>query len=148
MSANKFHVKIAHIDYGRYLVNKDDTLCVCVGSRKGFMNNKFLFNVSDKRIKKVWSFDYTDPRKSSFVVALFKSKMFGKDEEIGQIELKINGFKPNVVTTYTFPINATSTDPPRVTIVVHRSEDGCDPFDAPDDDTVSTDVIVTSRAGW
>ena len=72
-----------------------------------------------------------------------KARVLGKDEEIGQIELRLSAFKPNVCTTHTFPMRMGGGDPPKLTLLCHRSEDGCDPFDAPDDELQSQDVIVS-----
>ena len=130
LGQNKVHIKFDQIDYGSYRITSSDSVVLAFGSRTGFMNH--LMTLQGHEIpKKVWSFTYRNPSKSSFVIVLYKYKFFGKNEEIGEIELKLSGFHENLVTTHTFPLKSSVRGtPPSVTLTVHISEDQSPPFES------------------
>lgn len=105
------------------------------------------FNLSDKRVSKIWEQRYTNPNKSSFVVSIFKKRMYGCDIKIGEVELKVSGFERDTVVTHEFKLHNGKIrgNQPTVTISVHVSENGAAPFEAPNDGKIVSNVEIRRR---
>ncbi|EAY13654.1 hypothetical protein TVAG_387950 [Trichomonas vaginalis G3] len=132
MNGNRAYIRVDGADTGSYKTNGKTTLVARVGPRNNFMNHAAEF--SEKGFPtQTWEFKYNDPSRSSFVVVLFKKHIFGGDEEIGEVELRLSAFEPNTVVSQEFTLLSPRNQsvPAHVKLSVHLSEDGSCPFCAP-----------------
>ena len=143
LSRNMVYIKIEDIDYGSFPVDSSTAIVIAFGSRKTYQQNLLTIQGHEHAPKKVWSFGYKNPTKSSFVIVLYKYKFFGKNQEIGEIELRLGGFTENRVTTHEFTMKSPNRGrEPKITLTVHVSEDGASAFDAESCSEVKDSVIV------
>ena len=143
LEQNRVHIRIDRIDYGGFRLSNSDAVVIAFGSKSSFMNHLMTIQATDPPPNKVWSFNYRMANKSSFVIVLYKYKFFGKNEEIGEIELKLSGFYENKVTTHTFPMRSrVRGPPPSITLTVHVSEDQAEAFDGEKVTDVKDFVVV------
>ncbi|EAX89110.1 hypothetical protein TVAG_009440 [Trichomonas vaginalis G3] len=79
---------------------------------------------------KTWEFRYNDPARSSLVLVLFQKHLFGGEEEISEVELRLSAFEPNTVVSEEFTLKSPHNMPvpARARISVHLSEDGSSAF--------------------
>lgn len=134
LSDSRAYIKIDGVETGSYALDGKTTLVARVGPRNTFMSHSYEFNIRE-RPQNVWDFKYNDAHRSSFVFVLFKKHLFGGDEELGEIELRLGSFEPNTVVTkeYTLKTPSSKHIPCRARISVHLCEDGSSPFCAPND---------------
>ena len=132
ISGNRAFIKVDAVDTGSYNMSNKAKLVARVGPRHSFMNHSTEFGLKE-RPQGTFDFKYTDPERSSFVCVLFKKHLFGGDEELGEIELRLSAFEPNTVVSkeYTLKTPSSKHIPCRVRISVHLSEDGSNAFCAP-----------------
>ena len=64
---------------------------------------------------------------------IFKKRYFGSDREIGEIEIKLNAFEFNKVTTHEFTLQSPNPNavPAKIRVSVHLSDKCTVPFHAP-----------------
>ncbi|EAX89580.1 hypothetical protein TVAG_444990 [Trichomonas vaginalis G3] len=133
LSGARAYVKVDAVDTGSFpgLEGKSD-LVMRVGPRHCFMGYGFDFKKGEHP-NHTWEFKYQDAHRSSLVICLFKKRIFGGDEEIGEIELKLSAFEPDTIVTkeYTLKPPDPKNIPARVRISIHLSEDGSMAFSAP-----------------
>ena len=140
------YIKINHVDYGNFKASSHANITAYVGPRATFKNHPAGFTRSTFSPDEVWHFQYINARKASFVFALFKHRLFKPDSLIGEIELKISGFKHNCVTTTDFTLNCPGCSiPATVTLMVHVCDNGAPPFSAPNVNTVDTNAVLVHR---
>ena len=126
------YIRLEGVNLGSYHASNHAVLKACIGSRKYFLPNAYEFHITDP-VQHTWTCNFSNPDRSSFIIALFKRRLFGNDHEVGEIEIKVNAFEPNTVTTKEFELlspNRFST-PARVRVSVHIAADGSSPFQAP-----------------
>ncbi|EAY17427.1 hypothetical protein TVAG_320220 [Trichomonas vaginalis G3] len=137
MNGNKAYIRVESVNTGGFPVSNKTSLIACVGPRTSFMRHQAEFTPKTSP-SNTWEFKYNDPSKSSFVFCLFKKHLFGGDEEIGEIELRLSGFEPNTVVRSEFTLKSPNSKmvPATAIISVHLCEDGSFPFCAPLDGKV------------
>ncbi|EAY19617.1 hypothetical protein TVAG_228800 [Trichomonas vaginalis G3] len=142
MNGNRAFIRIESVSTGSFKTNGKATLVARVGPRTTFMRHSCEFTEKNKPFQ-TWDFKYTDPARASFVVVLFKKHIFGGDEEIGEIELRLSAFEANSVVTQEFALKSPSklNVPAKATISVHLSEDGAEAFDVPEGKIISNAEI-------
>ena len=139
--------RIESVNPGSINIKKDTTLTATVTTRKFLRmgvpqyTEKFKLN---KPLKNTWSFDFKNKERSSFIILIMKKKLFG-EKEIEEIELNLDAFETNCVTTQEFTLHSpkTNVDPPRVRITVHVSENGMKDFFAPKSKTIKNNYQIT-----
>lgn len=126
------YIRVEGVDAGTFPIDAKSEYVACVGPRATYRQHKCDFPVGGKP-NNVWNFRYTDAYRSSFFVALYKKRIFGGDILIGELELNVAQFKPNVITTQIVTLKSAEIKylPPRVRISVHISENGAQKFCAP-----------------
>ena len=130
------YVKVESVSIGSFNASDKATLKMCLTTRRalkmGFHEYCHEFHKNEK-VDHTWSFTYKNKQHSSFVLLLFKRRYFGGDREIGEIELKLDAFATNSVTTHEFVLRSPNENaiPARVTLSVHLSENGSENFNAP-----------------
>lgn len=133
ISESRCYVRIDAVDTGSFpgLTAKSE-LVARVGPRANFMGYSFDFPVKEHP-NHIWDFKYNDAHRSSIVVCIFKKKIIGGDEEIGEIELKLGSYEPNTVITKDYTLKSPNSKyiPARVRISFHLSENGAPAFSAP-----------------
>ncbi|EAX92000.1 hypothetical protein TVAG_001700 [Trichomonas vaginalis G3] len=132
MSGSRAYIRVDGVETGSFHTNGKTTLVARVGPRANFMNHTAEF--SEKNCpKKTWEFKYSDASRSSFVVVISKKHLFGGDEEIGEVELRLSAFEPNTVVSAEFNLKSPHNQavPARARLSVHLSEDGSSAFCAP-----------------
>ena len=132
MNGNRAYIRVDGVNTGSFKTSGKTTLVARVGPRNSFMNRAAEF--TEKGFpSKTWEFKYNDPSKASFVLLISKKHMFGGDEEIGEVELKLSAFEPNTVVSQEFKLLSPRNQsvPASVRLSVHLSEDGSCPFCAP-----------------
>ena len=140
------HIKIDRVDLGSFKASQKANIMAYCGPRKTFMNHGCLFKRGEYNPKTVWNFQYSNPRRSTFVIALYKHRYLKPDSLIGEIELRVSGFQPNAVTTTQFTLNCPGCSvPANITLSVHVCENGSDSFAAPTSNTVSNNIVVQRR---
>ena len=144
-TTNQAFVKINSIDTGSFKLERDARLSACIGSRKTFKNCPYDFFMADsKRLQKVWTFSYKNAQRSSLVFVLYKKNFFGTDEEIGEIEIKLNALTCNRITNHVFVLRSPDKNaiPAKVSLSIHISENGSKPFQAPEGDKIRSDFEI------
>lgn len=143
LDGNRAYIRVDSVDTGSFRIKNDTKLIARVGPKTSFMIHPAEFNPrSSPRTN--WDFKYNNARCASFVVAIFKKRIFGGDLEIGEVELKLSGFEPNKVTTGTFNMMSPQGKNynASVKVSVHLSEDGSFPFTAPEDGKILQNPII------
>ena len=132
ISGNYAYIRVDGVSTGSFHTSGKTTLVARVGPRSSFMGHAAEFNEKNHP-NKTWEFRYNDPARSSFVLVLFKKHLFGGDEEIGEVELRLSAFEPNTVVSEEFTLKSPHNMPvpARARISVHLSEDGSSAFCAP-----------------
>ena len=140
---NRIYIRIENIDYDSFKISNKASVMAFAGSRKHFRKHPYKFNVSETAPQHVWSFRYDDVSKTSFVLVLYKYRILGADEEIGQVEINLKGFKPNTVTTHEFNLFCPEKNiSPKVTISIHINQDGSEPFTAPQCNNIPNNAVM------
>ena len=145
---NQVYVRINSIDTGSFKIEKDSRLLACIGSRKTFRNLPFEFSAGDSaKLQKEWSFSYKNAQRSSIVFVLYKKNFFGTDQEIGEIEIKLNAMNCNRITTHEFVLRSPDKNaiPARVSLSIHLCENGCKAFTAPEGDKIRSDFEIIHK---
>ena len=129
---NTVYLRVDSIDLGSFKASSKAHLRVCIGSRREYSQQGFDFH-RNERIPHQWEFEFRNADRSSFVIALYKKRVFGGDSEIGKAEIKLNDFEANAVTTKTVTLQSQQFNsvPATITISVHRDENGSPAFQAP-----------------
>ncbi|EAY17628.1 hypothetical protein TVAG_235090 [Trichomonas vaginalis G3] len=137
MNGNKAYIRIDSVNAGGFPVNNKTALIACVGPRSTFMRHQAEFTPKTNP-SNTWEFNYTNSSRASFVFCLFKKHLFGGDEEIGEIELRLSAFELNTVVSNKFTLKSPNPRiaPATAVISVHLCEDGSFPFCAPLDGKV------------
>ncbi|EAY19593.1 hypothetical protein TVAG_228560 [Trichomonas vaginalis G3] len=132
MNGNRAFIRVDGVSTGSFPTNGKTTLVARVGPRSTFMRHGAEFT-EKYRPTQTWDFKYTDPARASFVVVLFKKHLFGGDEEIGEVELRLSAFEANTVVSQEFTLKSPHVQsvPARLRLSVHLSEDGSSAFCAP-----------------
>ena len=116
IGGNKVYIKVEHIDYGSFRVDSSTQIIFKLGSRSTYQKSNDSSYVSYRVPNHVWSLGYKDAMKALFIIGMSKYKFIGKNEEICEIELSLNGFHENHVTTHTFEMRtARFGTPPSIT---------------------------------
>ena len=145
-STGKVFVRIESINPGSCNLPSNATLTATVTTRK-FLRlgipqyiEKFKQN---QKPNHVWSFGFSDKERSSFIILLMQKKFF-TEKEIGEIELNLDAFESNCVTTHEFTLHTpqTNVEPPRIRVTVHVSQDGCENFKAPQSNTLKDNFEI------
>ena len=128
---HEFYIRIDDIDLGSFAASDKANLKICIGPRKLFQNFSSEFHRFEIP-QRTWAFQYKNADRASFVIALFKKRVFGRDSEIGEVELKLNAFQPNAVTQRTFTLHSPNSNaiPAKIVISVHANENGSGKFHA------------------
>ena len=127
--STRVYIKIDKVDFGFQQQQNKSTYMACIGSRNSFKEHGAKFSADEKAPKHVWNYIVNSVPRASFVLGLFKCHFLSSHKEVGQIELKLKGFKPNTITTkeYTLPTN-TSGFAPKITLSIHITDNGAQPF--------------------
>lgn len=140
---HRAYIRIDSIETGSFPVKSDTKLLVMVGPRTSFMLHQKEF--TPKRIPVIsWDYKYNNASKSSFVFALFKKRIFGGNEEIGEVELKLSGFEKNKVVTQDYYLQTPNNKyyNVKVRISIHCDENGSFPFMAPQDGKLIANPVI------
>ena len=131
-SVNQIYIKIDSLDIGSFPASEKAILKAYVGPRKAYLPFSFEFH-KNQALDHIWNFNFKNADRSSFVIALFKKRYFGSDREIGEIEIKLNAFEFNKVTTHEFTLQSPNPNavPAKIRVSVHLSDKCTVPFHAP-----------------
>ena len=142
-SLNQVYIRIDSIDLGSFQSTNKATLKACIGSRKSFLPNVYEFHKNDI-LNHTWTFTFKNANRSSFIFALFKKRIFGGDHEVGEIEVRINAFQPNTVTTEEFILKSPNPNavPAKVKLTIHVCENGAQEFDAPPSTSINNNFEI------
>ena len=129
-------IKVESVDIGSFPASAKADLMVCIGPRKHYMDFAYNMKKYETNVPHIWTFYSKKPQRASFVIALFKKRYFGINSEIGKVELKLNEFQPNTVTTKEFNLvppnsNGFNQFGARIRVSVHLNENGSSAFSAP-----------------
>ena len=116
-------ISIDSIDTGCYQTKDSTKLIACIGPKDNYRDYPCLFTKSDGA-HRTWSYTYTDPEKSSFVVAIYKKKNYNINYDIGQIEIPISSidFSKAVKNTYQIPVKFHTGDPLSICLSIEKVE--------------------------
>lgn len=139
---NKAFIRVDQVNTGSYPIRGNTTFVCCVGPRNSFRNHPSEFGANEVPLD-TWDFDYKNANKSSFALVLFRKKLFGGDEEIGEVELRLSSFQPNTVVTENIKLQSPRNKYFNVSVKlsVHICDDGSFPFDAPAGKLLENPVI-------
>lgn len=99
---------------------KEGTLTLCVGSAKNFKRNQQEFKVGQRPMGTEYNFQYTNPHRSSIVIALYNRKSFwSQDQELGKTEITLDKFDANYPCEREVQLGENG---PRVMIRAQRTE--------------------------
>ena len=126
------YVRIDGVDLGSFAASSKATLKACVGSRKSFIPFSFEFH-KNERINHTWNFNFNNANRSSIVIAIFKRRYFGGDHEVGEIEIKMNAFELNAITTHEYVLQSPNPNavPAKIRVSIHVCDNGAPAFCAP-----------------
>ena len=141
--STQVYVRIDSIDLGSFQASNKATLKACVGSRKSFLPFSFEFH-KNERIDHTWSFNFKNANRSSVVIAIFKRRYFGGDHEVGEIEIKMNAFELNTITTHDYVLQSPNPNavPARVRVSIHVCDNGAPAFCAPETSKIAENFQI------
>ena len=121
------YVKIDSYSLGSFAASESATIKAAVTTRQMIklgLIDYVSFHKAES-INHTWSFHYRNKQKSSFIILLAKQRIFGGNKEIGEIELKLDAFDTNKVTTHEFELRSPSQAdiPAKVKLSIHVCED-------------------------
>ena len=124
------NIRLDGVNLSNVKASSNATFKVCIGSRKVLGFNSCEFHKND-RLNHKWSFDFTNPDRASFVIAVFKKSFFGRDQKLGQVEVMVNEFAANQVETREYTLHSNNVYGPeiKVRLTVHVSKDGSPAFE-------------------
>ena len=127
--STKVYIKIDKIDFGGYKHDNKSAYMACVGSRNTYKDHGEKFTAKEQHPNHVWTYTVDHVQRASFVFALYKCHFLTSHKEIGHIELKLKGLKPNTITTQEFTL-PTDTEgcSPKITFSIHITDNGEKPF--------------------
>lgn len=139
------YIRIDGIEAGTFPMDAKSEYVAAVGPRMTYRQHGCDFPVGSKP-GNVWSFNFKDAHRSSFVVALYKKRILGGDIMIGELEINVAQFTANFVNTLIFTLKSADPKyiPPRVKLTVHISDNGMQRFCAPYSGAISSYISAPS----
>ena len=89
INESQLKISVDSVDIQGFGVKDKTCLSILVGPRnnnKGFFSE---FNYGEKKPNRSWSFTFSNPQRSSFVVELYKYNLIFKNELLGKAEIKV-----------------------------------------------------------
>ena len=120
-------IAIDSVDTGCYKTKDSTKLIACIGPKDKYRDYPCLFTKSEGA-HRTWSYTYTNPEKSSFVVALYKKKNYDINYDIGQIEIPVSSidFSKTAQATYKIPVKFHKGEPLSINLSIEKVEQDLD----------------------
>lgn len=146
---NRAFIRIDSVQTGTYPIKSKATLIAHVGPRTSFMNHTSEFGLNEAPLD-TWDFSYKNAQNSSFVIAIFRKRLFGGDEEIGEIELKLGSFEKNKVVSEIFELQTLRNRyfNVKVNVSVHLCEDEGFPFCADGNGKLLSNPVIRHQTTY
>ena len=143
------YLRIESVDLGSFQASNKATLKACVGSRKNFQTFPYEFHRNEK-INHTWSFNFKNSNRSSVVIAIFKRRYFGGDHEVGEIEIRMNAFQLNTITTHEYTLQSPNPNaaPARIVVSIHVCDNGAPAFCAPETSKIAENFQIHHAATY
>ena len=128
---SKVFIRVDSVEVSGCGVKPKSIIECYLGPRKLYKNYVKEFTLKDQKPNDCWSFTYTNPSRSSFVLELARYNLFKPNDFLGRAELLLKDFHPNHVTKKEIILRGKSSntnDFTKVTLLVHPCEDGSSPF--------------------
>ena len=119
LSNNSLQVSVESVDIQGLGIKDNTCLSLFIGPRNNNKGYFTEFNYSEKHPKRGWSFTFTNPERSSFVVELYKYNLFFKNELLGKTEIRVADIQTNSQSTRQILLRTPKDKPTaRVTITL------------------------------